>query len=89
MLVVGAGSMSGLAAATAARSGAASITVANRTRKHAERLAASVSTVTTTVTGLACSILLSASFSMKLTAWVDAAEKNLEAWDARRQRGST
>jgi len=53
VLVVGAGSMSGLATATAARSGAASITVANRTRKHAERLAASVSTVTTTVTGLA------------------------------------
>jgi glutamyl-tRNA reductase len=52
VLVVGAGSMSGLATATAARSGAASITVANRTRKHAERLAASVSTVTTTVTGL-------------------------------------
>jgi glutamyl-tRNA reductase len=46
--------MSGLATATAARSGAASITVANRTRKHAERLAASVSTVATTiVTGLA------------------------------------
>jgi len=44
--------MSGLATATAARSGAASITVANRTRAHAERLAASVSTVTTTVTGL-------------------------------------
>ncbi len=40
--------------------------------------------VWTTVAGLACSILLSASFSMKLTAWVDAAEKNLEAWDARR-----
>jgi len=53
VLVVGAGSMSGLATATAARSGAASITVANRTRKHAERLAASVSTITTTVTGLA------------------------------------
>jgi glutamyl-tRNA reductase len=53
VLVVGAGSMSGLATATAARSGAASITVANRTRKHAERLAASVSPVTTTVTGLA------------------------------------
>src|SRR6185437_2953196 len=35
VLVVGAGSMSGLATATAARSGAASITVANRTRKHA------------------------------------------------------
>ena len=60
VLVVGAGSMSGLATATAARSGAASITVANRTRAHAERLAASVSTIittgtttaTTTVTGL-------------------------------------
>jgi len=40
--------------------------------------------VWTTVAGLACSILLSASFAMKLTAWVDACEKNLEAWDARR-----
>jgi hypothetical protein len=39
----------------------------------------------TTVAGLACSILLSASFGMKLPAWVDAAEKNLEAWDARRR----
>jgi len=37
------------------------------------------------VLGLACSILLSAMFAMKLTAWVDACEKNLEAWDARRQ----
>ena len=53
VLIVGAGSMSGLATATAARSGAASITVANRTRSHAERLAASVSPATTTVTGLA------------------------------------
>ncbi len=44
--------------------------------------------VWTTVAGLACSILLSASFSMKLTAWVDAAEKNLEAWDARRHAGN-
>jgi glutamyl-tRNA reductase len=52
VLIVGAGSMSALAAATAARSGAASIAVANRTRAHAERLAASVSTITTTVTGL-------------------------------------
>ena len=51
VLIVGAGSMSALAAATAARSGAASIVVANRTREHAERLAASVSTtVTRTVT---------------------------------------
>jgi biopolymer transport protein ExbB/TolQ len=40
--------------------------------------------VWTTVAGLATSILLSASFSMKLTAWVDASEKNLEAWDAKR-----
>jgi MotA/TolQ/ExbB proton channel family len=40
--------------------------------------------VWTTVAGLACSILLSASFGMKMTAWTDAAEKNLEAWDARR-----
>jgi glutamyl-tRNA reductase len=53
VLVVGAGSMSGLAAATAARSGAASIVVANRTREHAERLAASVSTTMTKTTGLA------------------------------------
>ena len=52
VLIVGAGSMSALAAATAARSGAASIAVANRTREHAERLAASVSTAATTVTGL-------------------------------------
>jgi biopolymer transport protein ExbB/TolQ len=41
--------------------------------------------VWTTVAGLACSILLSASFSMRLTAWVDACEKNLEAWDAKRR----
>ena len=42
VLVVGAGAMSGLAVATAARSGAARIVVANRTREHAQRLAASV-----------------------------------------------
>ncbi len=53
VLIVGAGSMSALAAATAARSGAASIVVANRTREHAERLAASVSTTATKITGLA------------------------------------
>jgi glutamyl-tRNA reductase len=50
VLVVGAGSMSSLAVATAARSGAASIVVANRTRRHAERLAADAGV---TVTGLA------------------------------------
>jgi glutamyl-tRNA reductase len=43
VLIVGAGSMSALAAATATKSGAASIVVANRTRRHAERLAADVS----------------------------------------------
>jgi glutamyl-tRNA reductase len=42
VLVVGAGSMSALAVATAARRGAASVIVANRTRERAERLAASV-----------------------------------------------
>ena len=52
VLIVGAGSMSALAAATAARSGAASIAVANRTRGHAERVAASVGTAATTVSGL-------------------------------------
>jgi biopolymer transport protein ExbB/TolQ len=41
--------------------------------------------VWTTVAGLACSIILSASFAMKLTSWVDACEKNLEAWDAKRR----
>ncbi len=53
VLIVGAGSMSALATATAARSGAASIVVANRTREHAERLAASVSTTVTKIAGLA------------------------------------
>jgi len=53
VLIVGAGSMSGLAAATAARSGAASIAVANRTKEHAERVAASVGTAATMVSGLA------------------------------------
>ncbi|HEV3382236.1 MAG TPA: glutamyl-tRNA reductase [Trebonia sp.] len=42
VLVVGAGAMSGLAVATAARSGAARVTITNRTRKRAERLAAAV-----------------------------------------------
>jgi glutamyl-tRNA reductase len=42
VLVVGAGSMSALAATTAGKGGAASIAVANRTLRHAERLAARV-----------------------------------------------
>jgi glutamyl-tRNA reductase len=40
VLVVGAGSMSSLAAGTAARLGAASLVVANRSHEHAERVAA-------------------------------------------------
>jgi len=42
VLVVGAGAMSTLAATTAGKNGAASLTVANRTRRHAERLASKV-----------------------------------------------
>jgi glutamyl-tRNA reductase len=42
VLVVGAGAMSGLAVATAARAGAERVIVANRTRAHAQRLAAGV-----------------------------------------------
>jgi glutamyl-tRNA reductase len=42
VLIVGAGTMSGLAVATAARSGAARIVIANRTRGRAQRLAAGV-----------------------------------------------
>ncbi|MBV9207133.1 MAG: glutamyl-tRNA reductase [Actinobacteria bacterium] len=53
VLIVGAGSMSALAAATAARSGAASIVVANRSRPNAERLAARVAAPVTRTTGLA------------------------------------
>jgi glutamyl-tRNA reductase len=52
VLIVGAGSMSALAAATATRSGAASIVVANRTRRHAERLAADVSATAADLTDL-------------------------------------
>jgi glutamyl-tRNA reductase len=43
VLVVGAGSMSSLAVATAARMEAARVVIANRTRTHAERLADTVS----------------------------------------------
>jgi glutamyl-tRNA reductase len=46
VLVVGAGSMSALAVATAARLGAAHIVVANRTRERAERLATPVAGTT-------------------------------------------
>jgi glutamyl-tRNA reductase len=52
VLIVGAGSMSALAAATASRNGAASIVVANRTRRHAARLAADVSATTAALADL-------------------------------------
>jgi glutamyl-tRNA reductase len=53
VLVVGAGSMSALAVATASRDGASSIVVANRTRSHAERLAARTGVAVTGIAGLA------------------------------------
>ena len=52
VLIVGAGSMSALAAATAARSGAASIVIANRTRAHAEKLATDARAAVTRITPL-------------------------------------
>jgi biopolymer transport protein ExbB/TolQ len=41
--------------------------------------------VWTTVAGLTYSVWLSAIFQMRLAAWVDACEKNIEAWDSRRR----
>jgi glutamyl-tRNA reductase len=52
VLVVGAGAMSGLAVASVARAGAASIVVANRTRQRADRLAASVGGQSADMSGL-------------------------------------
>jgi glutamyl-tRNA reductase len=56
VLVVGAGTMSGLAVASATRLGAARVVVANRTREHAERLAASVGGQVADLAGLADAI---------------------------------
>jgi len=56
VLVVGAGAMSGLAVATAARGGAARVTVANRTRVKAERLAAGVGGAVADFAGLPAAI---------------------------------
>ena len=56
VLVVGAGAMSGLAVATAARAGAARVTVANRTRAKAERLAAGVGGAVADFAGLPAAI---------------------------------
>ena len=56
VLVVGAGSMSSLAATTADRAGAARVTVANRTRRHADRLAAAVGGHTTSLAELPAAI---------------------------------
>jgi hypothetical protein len=44
--------------------------------------------VWTTVAGLSLSIWLSAVYSGQLAAWVDACEKNIEAWEARRREAS-
>jgi glutamyl-tRNA reductase len=52
VLVVGAGSMSALAAATASRMGAAGIVIANRTHDHAERLAATLGGTSAGLAGL-------------------------------------
>src|SRR5260221_6879577 len=52
VLVVGAGSMSSLAVATAARMGAARLVVANRSSARAGRLAATVSAATADLSGL-------------------------------------
>jgi glutamyl-tRNA reductase len=56
VLVLGAGTMSGLAVATAARLGATRVVVANRTREHAERLAAGVGGQVADLAGLADTI---------------------------------
>jgi glutamyl-tRNA reductase len=56
VLVVGAGAMSGLAVATAARAGATRVTVANRTRARGERLAAGVGGVVADFAGLPTAI---------------------------------
>ncbi len=44
--------------------------------------------VWSTVFGLAYAIVLSSLYGMKLPAWVDACEKNIEAWEARRRAGT-
>jgi glutamyl-tRNA reductase len=56
VLVVGAGAMSGLAVATAARAGAEQVSVANRTRAKAERLAAGIGGVVADFTELPAAI---------------------------------
>jgi glutamyl-tRNA reductase len=56
VLVVGAGAMSGLAVASVARAGAELVTVANRTRAKAERLASGVGGAVTDLTDLPAAI---------------------------------
>jgi glutamyl-tRNA reductase len=56
VLVIGAGSMSSLAVATALRQGASDVVIANRTTSRAERLAARYGAVATGLTGLPAAI---------------------------------
>jgi glutamyl-tRNA reductase len=82
VLVVGAGSMSSLAAATAVRAGAAQVVVANRTRRHAERLAASVGGSTAALGGLpdaiaAADLVISCTGASGLVITADAVEAAL------------
>jgi len=82
VLVVGAGSMSSLAAATAVRAGAAQVVVANRTRRHAERLAASVGGSTAELGGLpdaiaAADLVISCTGASGLVITADAVEAAL------------
>ncbi len=58
VLVLGAGSMAGLATATVARRGAASVTVANRTAGNADRLAAEYGARATVLTDLEAELAL-------------------------------
>lgn len=67
VLVVGAGAMSGLAVATAARAGAARVTVANRTPAKAKRLAAGVDGTVVDLTDLPAAIA-AADFVISCTA---------------------
>jgi len=84
VLIVGAGAMSGLAVATVARSGPASVTIANRTRAKAERLAAGVDGAVADLAGLtaaiaAADLVISCTGAAGLVITVPEVKKALEA----------